>query len=86
MARKIYDEWMNASRASERMIAEGTNLINELMANVACGNLRYGSDFLIRKLEFIGCALRLQIEADEESIKEIRMLTKRDWCETKPLP
>ena len=86
MARKIYDTWMNASRASERMIAEGTSVINDLMANVACGNLRYGEDFLLKKFEFVGCAARVQIEADEDAIEEIRIDTKRDWQETKPLP
>jgi len=86
MARKIYDTWMNCSRASERMIAEATSVLNELMANCACGNLKYGHDFLIKKFEFVGCAARIQIEADEDSIEEIRIDTKRKWEETKPLP
>ena len=86
MARKFYDTWMNASHASERMIAEATSVLNELMANVACGNLEYGHHFLIRKFEFIGCAARVQIEADEDWIEEIRIDTKREWEETKPVP
>ena len=86
MARKIYDTWMDASNASERMIAEAMSVINELMANVACRNLRYGRDFLIRKFEFVGCAARVQIECDEDAIEEVRIDTRRKWEETKPLP
>lgn len=82
MTRKIYDAWLNASNGEEKMIKEGTTLINTLITS----GLRYGWDFNFREFKFFGCAARVQIECDEDTIKEIRVLTKRDWKETKPLP
>lgn len=82
MTRKIYDAWLKVSNGEEKMIEEGTTLINTLMTS----GLRYGWDFNFREFKFFGCAARIQIECDKDTIEKIKRFTNYRWEETKPLP
>lgn len=83
MVRKIYDTWMNVSLGNGMMILEATNVMNTLAAIAGRPDI---GDIMIHKFEFVGCAARVQIECNEETIEVIKTITRRKWEETKPLP
>lgn len=73
---KIYDTWMAVSNGYEATMVEGIAVLNGL-------NMFFKDRYLLEGFERIGCAYRIQISTDEETIKEMEVKFNREWEPTR---